>query len=114
MARIIKAKKGYSIPLGWVGEEKATLVEFDIADYIRDFGQGDFSLLNLRFGDSEAYLCDDELSVRDNNLYWLIRERDTEREGEGYCQIIYTVGGVVAKSERFVTSVGESLIQADS
>lgn len=107
--RTVNAKCGSVIPLGRLGENEATVVVFDIAEWLKTFGDGGtFSLLNIRNeSDTTAYPCFVE---RDGNkVSWEIKSADVAIVGYGKCELIYTVNNTIAKSEVFTTVVGKAL-----
>lgn len=107
--RTVNAKCGSVIPLGRLGENEATVVVFDIAEWLTTFGDGGtFSLLNIRNeSDTTAYPC---FVTRDGNkVNWEIKSADVAIVGYGKCELIYTVNNTIAKSEVFTTVVGKAL-----
>ena len=106
--RIIHAEGLSAFPLGRLGENEATTVVFDVTKWRAEFGEGVFSLLNRRSGDSTAYPCvveQDEKEVR-----WEIKSADVSMTGYGQCELTYTVGDTVVKSEVFKTFVDTALV----
>lgn len=90
-----------------MGENEATAVVFDVAEWLAMYGDGTFTLLAQRNADATPYPCAVE---RDGNLLtWYVKDADVSIVGYGKCELIYTVGDTVAKSEIYTTVVGSAL-----
>lgn len=96
-----------TLPLGRMGENEATVIVFNIAEWRELFGNGTFSLVNLRPGDAAAYPCVIEQDA--TTVKWTVQSADLAKQGYGKCELIYTVGGTIAKSEIYTTFIGEAL-----
>lgn len=107
--RIIKAKPGNHIYLGRLGENEATTVVFDVAEWLQLFGEGTFTLFAKRSGDAVAYPCVTER--RGSAVHWVIKGADVAAEGYGRCELILTIGNTIAKSEIYTTVVGAALTE---
>lgn len=105
--RTVNAKCGAVIPIGRLGENEATAVVFDAAEYEQLFGAGTFSLLHQRSGDALPYPCSVEYSG--SKVTWIVKSADVAVQGYGKCELIYTVGGMIAKSVVFTTITGTAL-----
>lgn len=112
--RELIVKPGRYIPVGRLGENEATKVLFPVGEWIESFGDGVFSLLVQRNGDDNPYAAVVDVEEIDGGSYvaWLVTDTDVARTGRGKCELIYTVGGVVAKSEIYATITGEALSSA--
>ena len=105
--REVVATSRLPIPLGKQGENKTTIVKFPVAGWAEIYGNGTFSLLHQRNGDSAAYPC--VVTVSDNIVSWEVTNADVYNAGEGRVQLIYTVDDKIAKSVVFDTFVTPSL-----
>ena len=105
--RTIHAKCNAAIPLGRVGENDAAVVVFDVSRWAETYGDGTFELVNLRSGETDGYYCD--IEQIENEVRWTVKSTDLTNVGYGKCELIYTVGGTVAKSVIFSTVVLASL-----
>lgn len=106
--RYLNAKGLSALPIGRLGENEATTVVFDISGWWRElYGDGAFSLVNLRPGDSDAYPCVIEQDAA--TVKWTVQSADLAKQGYGKCELIYTVGETIAKSEIYTTFIGEAL-----
>ena len=103
MTKSIYAERSKEIQLGYVGENNALDVVFDISDMIKYYGPGTCQLIYQRNGDSSGYPC--ELSQSGNTVIWRIKNTDVACAGRGKCELRYVVGDTVAKSEVFDTYV---------
>lgn len=96
------------ISLGKQGENLARKVYFDEpVKWAEIFGGGTCELLHQRNGDTAPYPV--VLECEDDRVCWKITSVDTANEGEGKCELRYSVGGVVIKSKSWTTSVIPSL-----
>lgn len=93
--------------LGHQGENNATVFRFPIKDWRVKFGDGEFSFYNKRTSDPDGYLC--EVTSDDMYVYWSVSNIDTRYKGRGKCQLVYTVDGIVAKSDTYQTIVEPAL-----
>lgn len=107
--RNVTPRCGCPIPIGRLGENEATQVIFNIADFL-EFGDGTFSLLHQRAGDPAPYPC--AIERHDNTVTWEISSGDCSAQGYGRCELIYTVGSVIVKSEIWTTFTGTALTGA--
>ena len=105
--RTVNAKCGSVLPIGRLGENEATVVVFEIANWKTLFGQGTFSLLNQRNGDTAPYPC--VIEQDDTQVRWTVQSADVAKVGYGQCELIYTVDDTIAKSEVYTTVVGKAL-----
>ena len=103
MTKSIYAERSKEIQLGYVGENNALDVVFDISDMIKYYGPGTCQLVYQRNGDSSGYPC--ELVQSGNTVIWRIKNTDVACAGRGKCELHYIVGNTVAKSEIFDTYV---------
>lgn len=92
-----------SIPLGKRLENGARVVEFDLSDFISEYGEGTAVLLAKRSQDSTAYPVN---AVREGDkLLWTVLNSDTEYKGQGKCELFWYVGETLAKSVVYGTYV---------
>lgn len=93
--------------IGHQGENNAKTFVFPITDWKTKYGNGEFSLYNKRTVDPDGYLC--SVTSDDNFVYWTVSNTETQYKGKGKCQLVYTVDGVIAKSDTYNTVVEEGL-----
>lgn len=107
--RTVIVRDAMRIPLGKQGENNAVRVVWPgiIESYAKLYGGGDFSLVVLRPGDSAPYPA--VVAEEGADLVWTVGSADTAKDGYGSAELIYTVGGVVAKSQTWGTIVNTSL-----
>lgn len=106
--RTVYAKCGSVIPLGRLGENEATVVLFNVSNWLELFGDGTFHLVAQRNKDTEPYPC--VISYADGVVTWQIREPDVSAAGYGKCELIYYVGETKVKSAIYTTVTGASLV----
>ena len=90
--------------LGRLGENERLRLAFDISEDQREFPGASFALLNKGPGDAAAYPCA-AVEIDGGTLFWMITSAELHAEGRGQCELIITVGGVVAKSVIYDTQV---------
>ena len=112
--RKIVASESKPIFLGRLGENEATVVEFDVADWEETFGTGgQFSVWAKRNGDSAFYPCQSEYS--NGKVQWIIQSSDVAVPGFGLCGLIYRFGSDGnAKSVIYTTYVNEGVEESDA
>lgn len=64
-------------------------------------------MLNQRNGDTAPYPC--VIEQNDTQVRWTVQSADVANVGYGQCELIYTVGDTIAKSEIYTTVVGKAL-----
>lgn len=105
--RTIQAKKNKVIPLGFQGENNVVTVQFDVSGWRDLYGNGTFTLMNQRPTEGFGYPC--AVTVENEVVSWVIKSADVYIEGNGLCQLTYTVNNAIAKSVQFITSVRKSV-----
>lgn len=92
MAYIIKrlTDGDTTIDLGRRGENRATVIDFPLGFFIDNYGEGTPSLVHLRPGDTEPYVCY-TVSTGDGYLRWYITDTDTAKAGSGKCELRWNV-----------------------
>ena len=97
--------------LGRTGENQARTVRFPCARAWQEtYGTGSFQLLHRRAGDAAAYPC--SISAAQEDILWPILAADVAKAGEGVCELTYTVGDTVVKSQCYVTVTAPTLTEA--
>lgn len=100
--------------IGIRGENNVTEVVFDYGAWFREFGDGAVSMLALRPKDTVAYPVALEYDYDAHTATWLVSGVDTDQEGKGKAEFIYTVGEQVAKTIVFKTAIGKDIGHSDS
>lgn len=95
------------IPIGYVGENRARCLVFDLTECVQTFGDGGFQISFIRPDDLQPYIVlhTDRL---DNEAIWEIDSSDTAQAGNGLVQLLYSVDDVICKSALYRTVVFES------
>lgn len=107
MTKTIYAERSKDIQLGYMGENNALDVVFDISDMIKYYGSGTCQLIHQRNGEDSGYPC--ELIQEGNTAIWRVKNTDVARFGRGRCELQYVVGNIIAKSEIFDTYVSDAI-----
>lgn len=97
-----------AIRLGRVGENERQRVAFDVSALLSELPGAAFTVINQGPGDAAAYPCPG-VTVEGGTLYWPITSAELKATGRGRCELIVTVGDVVAKSIIYATQVLEAL-----
>lgn len=92
-----------SIPLGKRLENEARVIEFDLSEFIAEYGEGTAVLLAKRSKDLNAYPVGAEREG--DKLLWTVMNSDTEYKGHGACELFWYVGETLAKSVVYSTFV---------
>lgn len=95
------------IPIGFVGENDVTEIDFDLTAWAEDLGEGTLTVAIRRPSDTVPYIVTPEISG--NVAVWVISDIDVAEEGTVYAQLIYTVGEQIRKNVVFNFTVGYSL-----
>lgn len=103
----IHAISGRTITLGREGENLARQVVFDVSEWRSSYGDGTVSLIAQRHRDTEPYPCN--ITVDGDTITWPITAADTAHPDYGRCELRYTVGDVLVKSETWRTYTADSL-----
>ena len=103
----IHAISGRTLALGREGENLARQVVFDISEWRASYGDGTVSLIAQRHGDAEPYPCN--IIVDGDTVTWPITSADTACPDYGHCELRYSVGDVLVKSETWRTFVADAL-----
>lgn len=106
--RYITAKTSQVITLGRQGENDALQVWFPVMEnLISTYGEGTVSLVVQRPRDPFPYVA--VTSNDETFVYWTVKKEDVGLAGDGLCQIVYIVDGVVVKSLVYRTLVTPSI-----
>ena len=103
----VETDSGALLQIGRQGEHDARKVWFDLTWLIENFGDGEAVLVHQRTEDGAPYIC--QTTREENRLIWIIDEIDTAYEGFGKAEIRWAVGGTLAKTVIYKTSVLKSL-----
>lgn len=98
------------ILLGRSGENEARIIQWDITNWVEEYGTGTASLLNQRNGDAQPYPV--AINTDGTTVSWLVTSTDTSNPGTGQCELQYIVGGAVVKSRIWPTEVKASMAEA--
>lgn len=110
MKRIIAGNSLISI--GYRGENETRQIVFDISEWIKLYGKGNVALIHKRCGDESPYPC--VVKVVENEAIWTITDSDVDKPGVGECELMYLIGGRIAKSDIWQTYTHKSLSDASS
>lgn len=103
----ISPRYGGAIRIGKQGEHEARVVEFDLSEYRKAFGEGRAELLHRRVGDEAAYPV--PTAMEGDKLLWVVSATDTARAGTGEVELRFYAGETLAKSRTWSTRVRKSL-----
>lgn len=97
----IFAENGKLIHIGRRKEHLASVIIFDVSKQL-DLGLGGaFKILVLQDGELSEIIpvAANDLNTTNKTLQWTIVKNNVLKEGKGRCQIVYTIGSIVSKSE---------------
>lgn len=107
--RTLIVRDAMRIPIGRQGENEAVRIVWPdvVTNWAKLYGDGVFSLAVKRKGDAAPYPV--TVTTEDGALVWVPTNADTAVVGSGSCELSYTVGDVLAKSQTWSTEVYPSL-----
>lgn len=112
MAIRVPAIAGKVIHIGRAGEKNATIVTFDVSEWIKDFGGvGTFTLYVQQGGGFyvQSLIKDQASQLNNNTVEWLVSDFNTGTIGLGKCELQYNISGVIVKSIIYDIVVTNSL-----
>lgn len=107
MAIRVPATMGKIIHIGRAGENLATIVTFDVSDWIADFGSGGTFNLYVEQGSGNIY--PQEIETNGSTVEWNVTSTNTAVVGLGKCELFYNKNNVVVKSAIYDIVVTDSL-----
>ena len=105
---VIEAKRGQTLTLGRMGENKRTQIVFDVSDWLEEYPGGTIGL-NNRIPDSGESYPIAYLETEDGKAIWTVTSSELTRHGYGKCQLTLSEDEVVAKDAWWDTLILESL-----
>lgn len=118
MAIMVPAVAGKIINLGRAGENLATIITFDVTDWIKPTSEGGFGdsgsfTLFVQQGGGSYYLQPLEESsaarLTENLVKWEVTDANTATVGLGKCELAYTINDIIVKSIIYDVVVTNSL-----
>ena len=110
MAVIVPAIAGKVIHIGRAGENLATTVQFDVADWLEEFGSsGTFSLFVQQGGGQIYPQTITEPGENQTVVSWNVTNSNTAIIGLGKCELVYSIQEVIVKSVIYDIVVTNSL-----
>ena len=110
MAVIVPAIAGKVIHIGRAGENLATTVQFDVADWLEEFGSsGTFSLFVQQGGGQIYPQTITEPGTNQTIVSWNVTNSNTATIGLGKCELVYSIQEVIVKSVIYDIVVTNSL-----
>lgn len=107
MAVIVPAIAGKVIHIGRAGENLATIVQFDVSDWLSDFGTGGDFQLYIEQGGGSIY--PQSVSQEGSIISWEVKNVNTAIIGMGKCELQYIKENIVVKSILYDIVVTNSL-----
>lgn len=105
--RIVKAESASPIDLGRWDEKNVTCVTFDLAPYIKTYGEGVPQLTVKKPGDPKEYAA--AVEREGNTALWIVGREWLTKDGQGWCQLSWHVTDGVKKSQTYKTRVSEAM-----
>ena len=91
------------ISIGRLGENEHRRVAFDISDYLAQYPDATFGLINSPSGVTAYPVA--TVAVENDTLIWTVTSSDVVSEGQGRCELIVRDGDTIAKSIIYMTQV---------
>lgn len=101
------SKPNEKIYIGKVGENEARRIIFPKFEDVDNAEDGTYTLVHQRSRDFAAYPCN--ITEDNSNIYWIVSSGDVMYPGYGMCEITYSIGDTIIKSETYKTYTKESL-----
>ena len=108
MYRIYASSVAKKLNLGHRGENEARCVIFSLEKLRDEFGDGTWEVVCQRKGDEVPYLVSNTREL-DDNAIWTLTNVDTDKVGEGRCELRYKVDDVLVKTDVYATLILPSL-----
>ena len=105
--RIVKAESASPIDLGRWDEKNVTCVTFDLAPYIKTYGEGMPQLAVKKPGDPKEYAA--AVEREGDTAFWIVGREWLTKDGQGWCQLSWHVTDGVKKSPTYKTRVSEAM-----
>lgn len=109
--RVVKAESASPIDLGRWDEKNVTRVEFDLAPYIKTYGEGVPQLTVKKPGDPLEYAA--PVEREGNTAVWIVGREWLTKDGQGWCQLSWHVTDGVAKSPTYKLKVSVAMGVSD-
>jgi hypothetical protein len=106
--RTVSAQCSNALPLGRLGENDYTVINFDVTLWLAEYPNGVIGLYNQIPGASAAYPIAN-LQIVGNVAKWTITSTELTQTGKGRCELVLLDGGTVAKSAIYETQVFDAL-----
>ena len=115
MAVIVPAIAGKVIHIGRAGENLATTISFDVADWLEEFGRNGTFNLFVQQGGGQIYpqsLVKNQASELTNDIVeWNITSSNTATIGLGKCELVYSINtGEMDEEENPIFQIVKSII----
>lgn len=110
--KTIQARQSSVIPLGRLGENECTRIEFDVSEWAEEYPEAYISLFYQRPSDITSYpISSQNIEAVGNVIYWTITSTELSDVGGGCCELVAVVDNVVAKSAIYRTHVAQAIDQ---
>ena len=104
----ITATPSLVLPLGRMGENEYTKIQFDVSGWLNELPAATIGLYNQRPQDADAYPVDG-ITVEDGIATWTITSAELAQVGKGRCELVAIEDNVVAKSAIYNTIIFDAL-----
>lgn len=95
------------LKIGYLGENDATKIVFDLSKWASEYGEGYLTVLLNRYGEDYAYPV--SIEQTGHEATWLVSNIDVAIVGMARAQVEYRVDNVLAKTAIFRVDVENSL-----
>ena len=107
---IVQATGRGWVRLGRLGENEYSVILFPCQSVYAEYPDAAVTVLHQRPGDPAAYPVSSQyVQVIDGQVYWTVTSADLSKQGKGSAELIFTSGGVIAKSMIYSTEIGPAL-----
>ena len=107
----IKAQRRGLTNIGYLGENEHRVIWFaESAPLLKMYPDATITVLHQRKGDNVAYpVASEYVSIANGFVEWTIQSGDVAIAGQGQCEIVFSLNGVIAKTLIYTTLTQPSL-----
>ncbi len=96
--------------IGRLGENNARVIRINVSGIVRAFPGAEFTVLNKRPGDADAYpVAPENVEMNGEIVLWTVASGDLTREGVGQFEVVASVGGTIVKTVIYSSRIDHAL-----
>lgn len=96
--------------IGRLGENNARVIRINVSGIVRAFPGAEFTVLNKRPGDADAYpVAPENVEMNGEIVLWTVASGDLMREGVGQFEVVASVDGTIVKTVIYSSRIDHAL-----